>query len=81
MGASVWVWEVHNNQGASRTRSEPLVRGAQLQLLSIIASSKGAHEKQREMQSVSMGSLNGSGSVLVRLEWPGKACLRETHLR
>ena len=34
MGASFWVWEVHHNQGGSRTKSEPLGRGAQLQLIS-----------------------------------------------
>ena len=34
IGASFGVWEVHNNQGGSRTKSEPQVRGAQLQLVS-----------------------------------------------
>ena len=34
MGASFWVWEVHHNQGGSRTKFEALGRGAQLQLVS-----------------------------------------------
>ena len=34
IGASFWVWKVHNNQGGSRSKSEPQVRGAQLQLVS-----------------------------------------------
>ena len=34
IGASFGVWEVHNNQGGSRTKSEPQMRGAQLQLVS-----------------------------------------------
>ena len=34
MGASVWVWEVHNVWEGSGTNSETQVRGAQLQLAS-----------------------------------------------
>ena len=34
MGASFWIWQVRHNQGGSRTKFEPQVRGAQLQLVS-----------------------------------------------
>ena len=34
MGASLGVWQVHHNQGGSRTKSEPQVGGTQLQLVS-----------------------------------------------
>ena len=36
MDDSFGVWEVHHNQAGSRTKSEPLGRGAQLQLVSRI---------------------------------------------
>ena len=36
----------------------------------------------KEGSAVSVyGLFNGSGSVLVRVEWPGKVGVRETHLR
>ena len=34
MGASLWVWEMHHNRAGSRIKSQPQVRGAQLQLAS-----------------------------------------------